>query len=228
MHPCNRLINVEGEITENDELTPEIKKISVKLNKFFSFSPGQYVMLSYEGSKVKKPFSISGSGNPESLTFGILKKGEFTKKLCGLCPGEKINIEGPYGRFVLPKEDIGIAMVAGGIGITPIRCMLLDYINSDRKSRLYLFYSAKTKEDMAYFEELSTLKDDRVEVSLYFTREKTETYHSGRILPEEILAKREFVSRYYVCGPAEMISSLRESIEKQGVAKENIISEEFV
>lgn len=229
MHKNYRLRKMETEIEENEDIAKEIKRISVKVNKFFSFIPGQYAILSFPGSSIKKPFTIAESDKRKNtISFSIMKKGEFTAKLCGSKPGEKINVDGPYGRFILPSSDVPIIMVAGGIGITPIYSMLTEFIRSKRKSRLSIFYSAKSKEEMAYFRELKDLEDKRISIYLYFTREKAEGYFSGRIDAGKVVSVAGLSGIYYICGPGEMIDGLRKGIEDYGAAPEKILSEEFI
>ncbi len=84
--------------------------------------PGQFVMIrprKFSEPLLPRPISIHRlQGNRIDLL--IRASGPGTRQLCGLNPGEVLEIKGPLGRgFVLDPEKDPI-LVAGGIGVAPL------------------------------------------------------------------------------------------------------------
>ena len=89
-------------------------------------APGQFAFLSVDkaGLREPHPFTISGASGDGSLTFAIKPVGDFTRRLRNnLAPGDRLLIEGAYGRFGAHKGGNGQLWLAGGIGVTPFLAM---------------------------------------------------------------------------------------------------------
>jgi ferredoxin-NADP reductase/DMSO/TMAO reductase YedYZ heme-binding membrane subunit len=73
------------------------------------------------------PYSISALPQPPYMRVTIKGLGEHSNAVAGLAPGTRIAIEGPYGAFT--KHALtgnGVALIAAGVGVTPIRALLED------------------------------------------------------------------------------------------------------
>src|SRR5207249_1860066 len=71
------------------------------------------------------PFSLSEAPDGRSLRITVKALGDFTSRIGAIAPGTRVVAEGPFGVFTdsLRRRD-GVALIAGGIGITPIRALL--------------------------------------------------------------------------------------------------------
>ena len=70
-------------------------------------------------------FSLSSSPFDPLLEFTTRLRGtEFKNALAALQPGSELELEGPYGTFVLPADAGKVAFLAGGIGVTCVRSIL--------------------------------------------------------------------------------------------------------
>ena len=205
----------------------EIKGFRMKLTEpFFSFKPGQYVMISFpETPEEKRAFSIADYDKEKKDILLVIKKnGSFTQKLFSAKIGQKFNVYGPYGRFTLTDEQKPLVFIAGGIGITPLYCVLNHVHASDYGKKLYLYYIGKSKEKMALLKELEQNEDERINIEFIFTAE------GGKRITSEDIRKNvpEFnESLFYICGPSLMIENITNELIKMNISEERIKSEEF-
>jgi predicted ferric reductase len=98
---------------------------------------GQYFVFRFldgPGWSRGNPYSLSASPMPDRLRVTAKEVGDSSGRLAGLRPGTKVLIEGPYGRLTGEhRVTQKVAMLACGIGITPLRALLedLDYLPGD-------------------------------------------------------------------------------------------------
>ncbi|MBI4053226.1 MAG: hypothetical protein HY394_04265 [Candidatus Diapherotrites archaeon] len=196
----------------------------------FDFRPGQFVMLSFpDDSATVRSYSISSPPTKKGF-FEITcnKVGKFTSRLFGAKPGDAVVAKGPAGHFVLGENDKCIVLVSGGTGIAPFRCMA-HYITEKRlPTKVFILFSARTRENLIYFDELNALEkaNKNVKAIWTLTRETPDGWNGllGRFHPDCIAEAIGGLDGkvFYICGPNEMVASLNELLGQAGVAKENI------
>lgn len=208
-------------LLRSDTITREVRGFLFRLSENFNFTPGQYVMISFNDNDLKRAFSIVDYDSKTKELYLLIKiNGEFTKRLFSSTLGTEMNLFGPYGRFTLPKEDLPIVFIGGGIGITPLYNMMKN--GSGRKMCLY--YSSKTREEVLLYEELKPF-----DTEFFLTREEVRGFRQGRISARIIKEERKdfLQSIFFICGPEEMINSMREQLLTEGINEERIRSESF-
>ena len=98
---------------------------------------GQYitVYISESNTLEGKAYSISSAPSEKNITVTVKAVGEFSNKLTSLKIGDSVSASLPYGYFCVESEDTPMVMIAGGIGITPLRSMIFDSVtkNANRK-----------------------------------------------------------------------------------------------
>ena len=92
----------------------------------FVFRPGQYANVAFlsKGCWSPHPFSFSAAPNGQFLRLSIKAVGDFTARIRDLRPDTLTLLEGPLGAFTAAAPRDKYLMVAGGIGITPIRALI--------------------------------------------------------------------------------------------------------
>jgi ferredoxin-NADP reductase len=117
-------------LTEIQPLVPNVLQLTVSFSAPFVFKPGQWVNFRFpEG--VSRAYTIaSAPQRPEALQLcvrlGAGKGGDALRKLEA---GAEVFIDGPYGDFLVPEGDErGIVLLAGDVGIAPVRSIVLDLI----------------------------------------------------------------------------------------------------
>jgi len=134
-----------------------------------AFAPGQFTMLSAFGAG-EVPISISGdpaAGGP--LVHTVRAVGLATTAICKAEPGAVLGVRGPFGR-PWPVEELegrDVLVVAGGIGLAPLRPAILALLaRRERYGRLSLLYGGRSPEQLLYTEELERWTARGLEVSL--------------------------------------------------------------
>jgi len=126
-----------------------------------SFLPGQAVDMFLvnpphpDPRGPQHPFSIAGTGGHDTIQIATrIRESVWKKNLLEMPLGAKVEIEGPWGEFVLPKEPGDVVMLAGGIGVTPFRAMAEDASARSLLHDLALIHSNRTPEETPFLAQL--------------------------------------------------------------------------
>jgi NAD(P)H-flavin reductase len=126
----------------------------------FSCRPGQFVTLSLFG-RGEAPFGVASAGeNMRELQITVRRYpgGQVTEPLHQLGEGERVGLRGPFGNG-FPREDLegrDVMIVAGGIGLVPVRPLIHDILaHRERYGRFTVLFGARTPHDMPYKDELA-------------------------------------------------------------------------
>lgn len=196
----------------------------------FSHRPGQFVMLSVPGSG-EAPISISSPPTRRGvLELCVRRTGRVTDALYRLRMNDYVGIRGPYGNGYPMEElyDEDLLLVAGGLGMAPIRSLLWFALDEREKfRRVILMYGGRDPENMLFREELTSLTDrDDLECLLSVDRDPTGEWaqHVGR-LPElfdqvDIDSDRTHAA---VCGPPIVYKYVLERLLDLGFSKDRIL-----
>lgn len=122
--------------------------------------------------------------------------------------GTRLRIDAPRNRFPLDPAHATATLVAGGIGITPIRSMALALRRAG--ARVELHYVGRTRERMAYLDELLAM--DGIDLTLHFTGEG----RKGRPDVSALVPDYADGRGLYVCGPWGLITSVRDTATVRG------------
>ncbi len=210
----------------------------------FAFEAGQFLDVTLidppetddQGST--RAFTIASAPHEEDLMVATrLRDTSFKRLLKNLPLGAELEIEGPYGTFTLHEDSKrSAAFLAGGIGITPFRSILLEAARGRWPHRLQLFYSNRRPEDAPFLDELMGLEKANPRYRFIGTMTKME--NSSRPWKGETgPLRRELLARYlqdlaepiyYVVGPPGMVEALRKTLLEAGIPEDQIQTEEFV
>ncbi|MFO7607977.1 MAG: FAD/NAD(P)-binding protein [Candidatus Krumholzibacteriia bacterium] len=150
---------VMAEITDVRRLTELETLYTVALpgGADLGHQPGQFVAVSLFGVG-EAPFSISSSPTRQGVfELGIRRVGMLTEVLAGYEAGRRIGIRGPFGRGIDVERFKGkdVLIVAGGIGLVPMRSMI-NYV-LDRPGdfgRLIICYGSRSDRELLFTDEL--------------------------------------------------------------------------
>ncbi len=154
-----------------------------KIRDEFKHRPGQFVMVSVPGIG-EAPISISSSPTrPGIIELCIRRAGKVTDALFKLKENDAIGLRGPYGNgyFMEKIKGNNLLIVAGGIGMAPLRSLLwysLD--NRDDFRDIILMYGAKNPNEVLFKDELfSLLHRDDIKCLLTVDRDDTGTWEAN-------------------------------------------------
>lgn len=167
MHPADPVAAVDPlvpqpvRIEDIREDTHDTFSLSLDLSSLaqpFSFRPGQFCML-YVFGQGEIPVSISaGSEDAGCIVFTIRAVGHVTRRMRQLQPGAMLGLRGPFGTGwpVEAARGKDILIVAGGIGLAPLRQFMLDLLRQRGDyGCINLFYGTRSPADILYSAELS-------------------------------------------------------------------------
>jgi ferredoxin-NADP reductase len=184
-----------------------------------------------------RSFSIaSGPGEEALMVATRMRDTAFKRVLKTMAIGTAVTIEGPSGDLTLPGESARpLVFLAGGIGITPFRSMLVQAAREKLPHRLFLFYSNRRPEDAPFLTELRSLEKENQRFTLIATMSEMSSSQrpwSGEtgLIDHALLSRhlKDAVSPiYYVAGPPAMVQALSETLKKQSVPDADIHAEEF-
>lgn len=130
--------------------------------------------------------------------------------------GTRLNCGLARNDFTLHEDIRPAILIAGGIGITPIRAMAGYLKNKDRDFRLH--YAGRSKHEMAYVDNLKNEFGDRFD--LYISGQR-------RLDLPVIMTSVRDDAIFYVCGPQRLIDGVRQTADALGIADTRIRFERF-
>ena len=191
-----------------------------------AFVPGQFTMI-YVFGVGEVPISISGHpDHPEILVHTVRAVGAVTNAICALEPGDTAGIRGPYGTGWPDADGKDLLIIAGGIGLAPVRPLILSALEHRyRHFCVGLAYGSRSPSDLLYREELNEW-NDAGEMSVAVTVDRGDSEWRGDIGVVTPLVKRlrcettETIA--VICGPEVMMRIVARTLEDRGVASDNI------
>jgi predicted ferric reductase len=171
------------------------------------------------------PFSLSAAPDGKSFRITVKNLGDHSAKIGRIVPGTRVVAEGPFGVFTeASRTQEKVLLVAGGIGITPIRALL-----EEMEGDVVVLYRVMSEEDLVFSSELAGLTSQRGitvhnVVGDHTTpegRELLSPAHLRELVPD--VAEREV----YLCGPIAFIDVLKSELRRAGVSRGHLHVERF-
>jgi len=149
--------------------TPNIISMQVVLDdeaerKSFHFEPGQVGQVSVFGFGESTFVINSSPADTSYLQFTVMKVGVNTTAISNLSEGEKVGVRAPLGNWFPYREweNKNILIAGGGIGLAPLRPLILYILNNRNKFKdLTVLYGAKTPDDLCFKYDLEEWKNSK-------------------------------------------------------------------
>jgi len=227
---------LETTVVASRKLTPSTHDILLKKPAWFSFLPTQFTFLTLTTDEGPdgRPMSLATSPTRPNLEYAV-RDGDsaFKRAFASLRPGDKVVVEGPYGHYVL-KEDRPAVMLAGGIGITPLKGMAEYATDRGLPIPVRLVYSNRSEGEIAFRAELEELERRNPNLRVLHTLTGGDVAKGwkgsvGRIDAQKLqVATRGLDSPvYYVCGEPSMVSAMLGLLSDGGVRQADVMVEVF-
>jgi predicted ferric reductase len=198
----------------------------------FAIRAGQFVIVRFlvrDGWWRGHPFSISAAPNGRWLRLTIKEFGGDTMSMASLAIGTRVYLEGPYGLLTgAQRVRRRVLLIAGGIGITPLRALFEELPAGP--GDLTLVYRASRPADIVFRDELDHLARARGAVVHYLIGARGSRAMPadpltpaalGQLVPD--LRQREI----YLCGPTPMMEAVRDGLRASGLPRGQIHFERF-
>jgi predicted ferric reductase len=169
------------------------------------------------------PYSLSAAPSSRFLRITVKDRGDHSRALELLRPGTRIIAEGPYGAFTPRRTGRRVLLLAGGVGITPLRAMF-----ATLRGDVTLIYRASRDDELVFADELDAIAADRGLTVHYLVGTRAEL--GGDPLTADVL--RWLVPGVhrmdvYLCGPTGMTETAKAALAGAGVPRRRIHYESF-
>lgn len=230
-----------------EPLTPDSVKVTFDvpdhLSDQFQFQPGQHLTVRHrtDGKEVRRSYSICTSATSGELAIGVRRVagGVFsTFAVDTLRAGDVLELMTPTGSFGAPLDPLArrdYVAVAAGSGITPVLSIIGTTLEIETESRFTLFYGNRTAGSTMFAAELDELESryaDRLRI--FHIRSAQTRYPAalrGRIdleMVRRLLAgDLSSIDRWYLCGPGDLVTTLRAGLASEGVPTDRMNIELF-
>ncbi|MET8825334.1 ferredoxin reductase family protein [Streptomyces sp. NPDC004610] len=172
------------------------------------------------------PYSLSAAPRPDLLRITVKAIGDHSAGLRGLRPGTRVWAEGPYGALTASRRSRGkVLLVAGGVGITPMRALFETLPGA--AGDITLLYRATTTQDLALWDELAAIADERGARLMYAVNSPNGARPD--ISAETLQRKIPDIDRHdvFLCGPPGFAQTVYEALRGAGVPARRIHHESF-
>jgi ferredoxin-NADP reductase len=168
-----------------------------------AYAPGAHIDLHLPNGMIRQFSLCAPNTDPESYVVGIKRdpesRGGSRYIFDEMRVGHEIKISAPRNNFPLTEDAELVVLIAGGIGITPVWCMAQELAARQRPWKLY--YSCRTRDEMAFLETLQKFGPDSVH--LHFDDEA-----NGKFLDlAAVIAAAPANAHLYCCGPKAMLTA---------------------
>jgi ferredoxin-NADP reductase len=231
-----RVISIRAE-------TRRVKTIQFAVSNWPGHLAGQHAdvrLTAEDGYRAERSYSIASP--PEvpalELTVDRLDDGEVSPFLTDqLQPDDTIQLRGPIGGYFVWsafEKRRPLLLVAGGSGVVPLMCMLRHRKLSGSALPAALLYSSRTREDVIYHEELTTLarSDPGFTLRMTLTRDSAPGWPGlvGRIdlsVVQSLLEGLGGAADSFVCGPDGFVEAASALLIQAGQPRDSIRTERF-
>jgi NAD(P)H-flavin reductase len=198
-------------VTDVRSEAPDVVTLALSPSEPFRFAPGQFNMVGLPGIG-EVPISISGDpARTAEVLHTIRDVGLVTKALCGVRPGQRVAVRGPYGTSWPLEAAAGgdLVFVAGGIGLPPLRPGFYQALGDrDRFGRIILLYGARTPADLLFDAEVAAWRS-RFDLDVEVTVDAADGDWHGEVgVVPSLIAKARFDppnATAFVVGPEIMM-----------------------
>jgi predicted ferric reductase len=216
-----------AEVSEEAPGVTSIRMTGRRLDRLHA-RPGQFFLWRFLTSGfwwTAHPFSLSAAPDGRSLRISVKAAGDHTRRMEQIPVGTRVVAEGPFGQFTDVVRRRGkVLLIAGGIGITPVRA-LAESLDGD----VVVIHRVLSDSDVVFRDELAELAARRGLEVHYVVGDHAAaeghglltTAHLRELVPD--IAERDV----YVCGPPGMVAWMLPNIRRAGIPRRRLHVERF-
>jgi len=169
------------------------------------------------------PDSLSAVPSDELMRITVQDVGEHSAALASLRPGTRVIAEGPFGAFIPDRTNRSVLLLAGGVGITPLRAMF-----AALSGTVTLIYRASTWQDVVFQAELDAIAEARG-ATVHYVVGSRQDLGGDPLSPTVLRRLAPGLHRMdvYLCGPPGMTGTAVAALTEAGVPRRRIHFESF-
>lgn len=209
----------------------DVKSFVFEPQETLSWKAGQFLIYFLPQEKPdirgKQRFFTISSAPPEGhvMLSTRIKPGNlstFKKTLDKLKIGETVEVKGPDGDFTVNDSNKKYVFIAGGIGVTPFRSIIVDLYSKKEPLNITLLY-ANSDDQFSFKDELEQISSKNSNFKIYYII-------SPKHIDEEVI--KEAVPNldepiFYVSGPEPMVETLSGMLIKMGIPEDRLKQDFF-
>lgn len=191
--------------------------------------PGQFAFVAAPDAGLAEahPFTIAAAPDAKGrLRLGVKALGDWTRRLPDrLTPGQRVRIEGPYGRFLFRKRARQQVWLAGGIGITPFLAWAEALTPADRQ-QIALIWAVTTRAEAFAAERLAAITARHPGLSVHVVV----SAEGARLNAERLARLVPFAlpgADLFYCGPAGLRDAILAGLKTMGQSPRRVHAEAF-
>lgn len=220
--------------------TYNVKSFRFKSKESANFKPGQFffVTIKNDGKELTKHFSFSNSPTEKGyIEFTKrITDSEFSKALNKLKIGDWARLRMPLGQFTFEGEFKKLALLSGGIGITPLRSIIKYIFDMHLPTDVVLLYGNNKEQDIIFKQDFDIMASANKKIHLIYTLTSPEIdkqkwngeidYIDDNMIKKYVPDLTERI--FYMCGPPKMVQTLMEILKtKLNIPDKQIKTENF-
>jgi ferredoxin-NADP reductase len=222
---------LKAELIKKNNESKDIVSFIFKTATVLKWKAGQYIYYKLphkdpDNRGIIRHFTISSAPYEENIRlttkFTKDRGSSFKEALLGLRPGDKIEVFAQEGNLIIEDPGSKYIFIAGGIGITPYRAILLDLAHKRKINDIVLFYGTD-RDNIAFkdlLEEVSS-KNRGLSIEYVFSPERIDY----KLLENKVKDLQDRL--LFISGPMMMIKKIRDSLIKGGIEEQKIKADYF-
>lgn len=215
------------------QLTQDTFDFVFSSDKPVKFTPGQYMEFTFDHPSPddrgnRRYLSLASSPTEQEIRLGIKfgnPPSSYKRGLLSLNPNQKIVASQLIGDFTLPKDSAKkLALIAGGIGITPYRSMLKYMIDTNQRRDIVVIYTASGQDEFVYQDVLNEAQS-KLGIKVDYVDTKTQGHMD---MNKMMTVVPDFLSRtFYVSGSHRVVSAFEDILRSLNVPSSQVITDYF-
>lgn len=163
----------------------------------------------------------------------IKELGDFTRTVGSIAPGTRAYLDGPHGTFSPDRyEGPAFALLAGGIGISPMMSILRTFADRGDRRRVVLFSANRHFEDAIYSDELEELSQKLTFEVVHVVEQPPDGWQGERGRIDVAMLERHLPAgrsrlQCFICGPQGFQDAMVLALGSLGVPADRIHTERF-
>jgi nitric oxide dioxygenase len=243
-----RSFNIDKKIKESDVVTSFYLK-PTDGKPIASYHAGQYLTLKAEipGEKYThiRHYSLSDSPGKDYYRISVKREDVHGDAPSGIVSnylhrqlqvGDTLQFSAPAGDFELDNTDLPVVLISGGIGITPLLCMLNTIIEKQPQRQVTFIHATSNSQTHAFKDHLQQIVNEHQNIKSFVVygapteADRTSGHfdkegYVGLDFLQSIVPSKE--ANFYFCGPIPFMEAINEALNKWSVSKDHIHYEVF-